>query len=665
MEKIDRMKELVKQLNEYSYHYYVLDNPVVSDKEYDLLYDELVKLEEETNHVFPDSPTLRVGGEPLKGFTPHRHIAPLWSLDKAKTEEELMAWDGRVKRLLGREIALEYVLEYKFDGLTINLTYENGQLVQAATRGNGLEGEAILQQVKTIKSIPLSIDFLGRMEVQGEGLMRLSVLEDYNKTATEPLKNARNAAAGALRNLDPKVTAKRKLDAYCYNVGYIEGRNFTTHMEMLEFLRENKFPVSNYIKICHGITEVIEEIRLLKERTRDLDFLTDGLVIKINDLSLREELGYTQKFPRWAMAFKFEAQEVTTDLLDVVWQVGRTGKLTPSAVLAPVDIGGVTVSRATLNNWDDIQRKKVKKGCRVWLRRSNDVIPEIMGAIEETCEGAEEVKKPQHCPACGSEVIEKGAHIFCPNSLSCKPQLVSAIVHYSSRDAMNIEGFNEKTADQLYEALGIKDIADLYDIKYEDLISLERFGDKKAQNLLEAIDKSKGCSLDAFIYALGIPNVGRKTATDLANHFQSLEAIMKATYEELITIQDVGGIVANSIIDFFHDEKILDSIKRLLNQGVHPQYTGEEKKESPFTGKTVVVTGTLEGYSRKEIKELLEKLGAKVSGSVSKKTDYVIAGEEAGSKLDKAREILASGVETNLRILTEEEFNKILESIDF
>ncbi|MCC5910543.1 MAG: NAD-dependent DNA ligase LigA [Clostridiaceae bacterium] len=662
MEKLDNMKQLIERLNEYSYHYYVLDNPIVSDKEYDELYDQLMELEEETAMVLPSSPTIRVGGEPLKNFQPYRHIAPLWSLDKAKTEEDLVSWDNRVKRLLGENrLPLEYVVEYKFDGLTINLTYEDGQLIQAATRGNGSVGESILQQVKTIKSIPLTIDFKEKIEVQGEGLMALSVLDKYNKTADEPLKNARNAAAGALRNLNPKVTAKRKLDAFCYNVGYHEGVEFQTHMEIIEFLKENKFPVSKYMKLCNNIQEVIEEIKDLQDKMKELDFLTDGLVIKINNLDVRKHLGYTQKFPRWAIAFKFEAEEVTTELKEVIWQVGRTGKLTPSAVLEPIDIGGVTVGRATLNNWDDIQRKKVKKGCRVWLRRSNDVIPEIMGAIEETCQDAETIEKPHTCPDCGSEIIQKGVHIFCPNSLGCKPQLVSSIVHYGSRDAMDIEGFSEKTAAQLYEEVGLKDIADLYDLKYENLIHLERFGDKKVKNLLQAIEESKDCDLGAFIYALGIPNVGRKTATDLAKHFQSLEAVMKAEYDELITLQDVGGIVANSIVEFFQDEKIGQSIERLLDKGVNPTYVGEgQQKESPFTGKTVVVTGTLENYSRKEIKELMEKLGAKISSSVSKNTDYVLAGEAAGSKLDKAKEIVASGVETNLRILTEKDFRKMI-----
>lgn len=661
MDNLDKMKKLIKELNQYSYHYYVLDNPIISDKEYDILYDELVKIEKETQRILPDSPTLRVGGEPLANFTPHRHLAPLWSLDKAKTAAELLTWETRVKRILGdQELPLEYVLEYKFDGLTLNLTYEDGLLVQAATRGNGEIGESIIEQVKTIKSIPLSIDYKGRIEVQGEGVMALSVLEKYNKTAIEPLKNARNAAAGALRNLDPKVTATRKLDAFCYNVGYYEELNFTTHMEMIEFLRGNRFPVSRYIRLFQNMEEIIEEIQLLKEQVKDLDFLTDGLVIKINDLRAREVLGYTQRFPRWAIAFKFEAEEITTELKEVIWQVGRTGKLTPSAVLEAVDIGGATISRATLNNWEDIQRKKVKKGCRVWLRRSNDVIPEILGAVDDDCNMGEELEKPKNCPACGSEVVEIGAHIFCTNSLSCKPQLVAHMVHYASRDAMDIEGFSEKTAEQLYETLEIRDIADLYELKYEDLISLDRFGDKKTKNLLKAIEDSKNRSLEAFIYALGIPNVGRKTAIDLAQHFKSLDAIMKAEYEELITLPDVGDIVANSIINFFHDETILHSIERLLGEGVNPQYQGEEIRESPFTGKTVVVTGTLENFTRKEIKDLLEKLGAKVTGSVSRKTDYVLAGEEAGSKLDKAREILDSEVETSLRILTEEEFKNMI-----
>ncbi|WP_026478886.1 NAD-dependent DNA ligase LigA [Alkaliphilus transvaalensis] len=658
MDKIERMKGLIAEINKHNYQYYVKDNPTISDQEYDALYDELVELEREIGEILPDSPTQRVGGAPLKNFQPHTHLAPLWSLDKSKTAAELLSWDTRVKKLLdGTNHPIEYVMELKFDGLTLNLTYEDGLLVQAATRGNGVVGEGILKQVKTIKTVPLAIAHKGKIEVQGEGIMKLSVLEKYNETAAEPLKNARNAAAGALRNLDPKTTAKRNLDAFFYNVGYYEEMDFNNHLEIIDFLKSNEFPVNGYLKHCKDINEVIEEIEDLKEELKDLDFLIDGIVIKINHIATRKALGYTQKFPRWAMAFKFEAQEVTTKLKDVVWQVGRTGKLTPSAELEAVDIGGVTVSRATLNNWEDIQRKRVKIGCNVWLRRSNDVIPEIMGAIEETCEDAIPVTKPVECPACGSEVVEKGAHIFCPNSLSCKPQLVSRIVHYASRDAMDIEGFSEKTAEQLFESLGLKGIADLYDLNFHDLIKLERFGEKKAQNLLDAIEKSKDCQLDSFVYALGIPNVGRKTAGDLAKHFKSLEAIRGAKYDELILLPDVGDIVAKSIVEFFEDETISKSIEKLLEAGVKPQYEVlEEVENTTFKDKTVVVTGTLEHFSRKEIKDLLEKLGAKVAGSVSKKTDYVIAGEEAGSKLEKAQEIIDSGVETKLRILSEKDF---------
>lgn len=661
MDVLEKMENLIEKLNEYSYRYYVLDDPIVSDKEYDELYDKLLKLEKETVKVLHNSPSMRVGGEVLKGFTTHEHLAPLWSLDKCKTSMDVMAWDLRVRRLIGEDdLPLEYIMEYKFDGLTLNLTYENGQLIQAATRGNGIEGEAILEQVKTIKAIPLSIPFKGRIEVQGEGLMGLSVLEKYNETAQDPLKNARNAAAGALRNLDPKVTAGRKLNAFCYNIGYYEGIEFDTHMEMIDFLRENKFPVSTFVKPFNNIQDVIDEIEKIEKELKGLDFLTDGIVIKINNIQTRKTLGYTQRFPRWAIAYKFEAEEVTTELKDVIWQVGRTGKLTPSAILEPVDIGGVTVGRATLNNWDDIQRKSVKIGCKVWLRRSNEVIPEIMGAIDEICEGAIDIEKPEYCPACHSEVVEKGAHIFCPNSLSCKPQIVSRIVHYASRDAMDIVGFSEKTAGQLFEELDLRGIADLYEVKYEDLINLPRFGDKKAQNLLDAIEKSKVCKLDAFIFALGIPNVGRKTATDLAKHYKSFQAVEEAIFDELITIPDVGEIVANSIIDFFHDEAIRESIEKLLGEGVKPQYEEGEVKESSFSGKTVVVTGTLENYGRKEIQDLLEKLGAKITSSVSKNTDFVLFGEAAGSKLDKAREIIESGVQTNLRVISEAEFQSMI-----
>ncbi|WP_312667418.1 NAD-dependent DNA ligase LigA [Tissierella praeacuta] len=655
-----RIDDLIEIINDLNYHYYTLDDPKVSDKEYDLLYDELVRLEKETGIIQPYSPTQRVGGELVDKFEKHIHLGRLWSLDKSQNEVELINWDNRVRKAINEynlsnvdELpAPKYIVEYKFDGLTVNLTYKDGVLVQGATRGNGNIGEAILPQLKTIKSIPLKIDFKGTMEVQGEGLMPLSALEEYNKNALEPLKNARNAAAGALRNLDSKVTAERNLTAYFYNIGYIEGKTFQKHTEVLEFLKRNRFPVFSYAKEFYSIEEIIKEIEIIKEERHKLDLLTDGLVIKVDDIKTREILGYTNKFPRWAIAYKFEAEETTTKLLEVVWNVGRTSKVTPTAILEPVEIGGVTVKRATLNNYDDIERKGVRINSRVLIRRSNDVIPEILGTVE-TDDETFEIKKPIHCPACNSELVQNGVHIFCPNSLSCKPQLVSRLVHFASRDAMNIEGFSEKTAEKFLEELDIVDLPQIYEVKYEDLIKLEGFKDKKTNNLLKAIEKSKDISLGSFIYALGINNVGIKTANDLANHFKSLDRLKEATFEELITVGEVGEVIANSILEFFHDERILESLDKLLSEGVKPYFKEVEVQRSVFTDKTVVITGTIEGLSRNEIKELVEKMGGKVTGSVSKKTDYVIVGEEPGSKYTKA-------VELGVEIINEEKLKELL-----
>ena len=661
MDKIQRIKELIEEINDLNYYYYTLDQPKVSDKEYDALYDELVKLEKETGRVFPYSPTQRVGGEILDKFEKHFHLDKLWSLDKSQNYGELINWDNRIRRLIEEYNNINedklpsptYVVEYKFDGLTINLTYRDGELVQGATRGNGTVGEAILPQLKTIKTIPLKIDFNGTMEVQGEGLMPLSALRKYNETALEPLKNARNAAAGALRNLDPKVTKERNLIAYFYNIGHIEGKEFTTHMEMLKFIRSNRLPVFDYAKECNSIEDVINEIEKIEEERHNLDILTDGAVIKINDMRTRQVLGYTMRFPRWAIAYKFEAEETTTKLISVQWNVGRTGKVTPTALLEPVEIAGATVRRATLNNYDDILRKRIAIGSRVLIRRSNEVIPEIMGIVD-TEEETVEVEKPTHCPACNSELYQDGVHIFCPNSLTCKPQLVSRIVHFASRDAMNIEGLSEKTAEKLFEELNLMDIGDIYEIKYEELLKLEGFKDKRARNLLEAIERSKDTTLDAFIYALGIPNVGLKTAQDLAEHFKSLRAIMDAKYEELITITDIGPKIAESITEFFHDERILEGIDKLLLEGVKPHYEEIALEESIFTDKTIVITGTIEAYSRKELKEKIQDLGGKVTGSVSRNTDYVIVGENPGSKYEKA-------VELGIEIIDEERLLEIME----
>ena len=635
MDQKARMQELVKRLNETAHAYYVLGEPVISDMQWDAMYDELTNLEKETGTVLPDSPTHRVGGEPLKGFEQHRHITRLWSMDKVQTIDALQDWIRRTEKLAGRG-DLPYFVEYKFDGLTLNLTYREGQLVQAATRGNGEVGEAILPQAKTVRAVPLTIPYQGLLEVQGECIMRLSVLEQYNKTAKEPLKNARNAAAGALRNLDPAVTAARRLDAFFYQVGTIENPPYHTQPGMLEFLRKNGFPVSPYLGEPKNAEELVACIRHIEEIRNTLDFLIDGVVIKVGDFALRERMGFTEKFPRWAVAYKFEAEESVTTLRKVTWELGRTGKLTPLAHLEPVDFYGVTVRKATLNNWGDIQRNSVSLGAPVWIRRSNDVIPEIMGRVGEPGPGEKPIVKPDHCPACGAPLVERGAHLFCMNRVSCRPQAVARLSHFASRNAMDIEGFSEKTAGQVYDQMNVRDPADLYTLTMEQALSLEGFKEKKAGNLLAALEKSKSCPLDAFLFALGIPNVGRKTARDLAQAFGTLEKVEQATEEELTAIQDVGEIVAQSITEFFSFAENKLMIDRLLAAGVHP-HAAAGPSEGPLTGMTVVVTGTLPSLSREEAEELIRQNGGKASSSVSKKTTFVLAGEAAGSKLTKAQ----------------------------
>ena len=661
MDKKIRLEELVELLNKYAYEYYSLDNPSVSDKEYDSKYDELRALEEETGYILPYSPTQRVGDVVLQGFNKYTHKARLWSLDKAQNFDEIKDWHNRNVKFVnemnsrGENLPeLRYVITKKFDGLTINLTYnEDGILQTAATRGNGETGEEVTAQVKTIKEIPLKTSSGNLFEVHGEAIMTVEAFDKYNATSETPLKNLRNGAAGALRNLNVKETARRGLSAFFYDVGYKEGENFKTYEEMLNFIKEKGLPMDDYIRYTTTLEEVEKYINEIKDMRFDLNYDIDGVVIAIDDIRTRELLGYTVKFPKWAIAFKFEAQEATTKLLDVEWNVGRSGRVGPTAILEPVELAGVTVRRATLNNMDDIKRKGVMIGADVFIRRSNDVIPEIMGVVESSLENATEIKVPETCPACGSHLVLDGAHYFCENTLSCKPQMVKSIVHFACRDAMNIEGFSEKTAEQLFEKLDIRSIADLYKLDYEELLTLDKFGPKKAQNLLDAVERSKTPELYRFIYALGIPNVGVKTAKDLVNKFKSIEGLKNATFDELVSVQDVGDIVAKCVLEFFQEEKVLATIDELLKLGVNPSFEEQVIVESSFNGKTVVVTGTLQNYSRGEIKAKLESLGAKVSGSVSKKTDYVIAGEEAGSKLTKAQDL-------GITVLSEEEFEKMI-----
>ena len=659
---LQRMRGLIDKLNEASRRYYDQNESDISDDEWDAMYAELRKLEEKTGERMADSPTRRVGGAVMEGFEQHRHIARLWSMDKAQSEEEILAWAHRCEKQTTEAGGLpknSYCVEYKLDGLTVNLTYDGGRLIQAATRGNGEVGEAILPQAMTIRTIPLKIPFRGRMEVQGEGIMRLSELKKYNEMSAEPLKNARNAAAGALRNLDPQVTASRHLDAFFYQIGYIEGRSFETQQDMLDFMKTNGLNISPFVRPAQTIEEALEAVHQIEKERETLDFLIDGATIKITDMRTREVLGTTDKFPRWSIAFKFPAQETVTKLLKITWEVGRTGKLTPLAHLSPVDICGVTVKRATLNNYDDICRKRVRIGSEVWVRRSNDVIPEIMGVVWDGEGEAPEtdIQPPTVCPACGGPLVklrQDGVHLFCLNRTSCRPQAIARMAHFASRQGMDIETFSTRTAGLFYDELGVRSAADLYSLDREKLVALKGFGEKKADKLFAELEKSKDCELDAFLFAIGIPNIGKKTAYDLMAHFGTLEALMGATEQELVDIEDVGEIVASSITEYFADEENRRFVNRLLEAGVHPQMHMQEDAGTLFEGLTFVLTGTLPTLSRAQAQEMIRKNGGKATGSVSKKTSIVLAGESAGSKLDKAREL-------GVTIIDEAQFLRMIE----
>lgn len=624
------MEEMVETLNRWAYEYYVLDAPSVSDQHYDALYDRLTALEKKEGRVLPDSPTRRIGGEPLKNFEKYNHLEKSYSLDKVQSFNELEAWVTKIKTAYPGVV---FTVEYKYDGLSLSITYENGLLIRAVTRGNGVTGEVVTRQVETINSVPLSIGYKELIEVRGEGYMKRSSLAAYNeKHADEPLKNTRNGVAGAIRNLDPSVTAGRKLDMVFYSLGY-NTLKLRSQTELNEFLKKNRFATNGVFRRCENheeIRAVIEEIG----RTRDsLDFDIDGVVIKTDDFALREELGYTEKFPRWAVAFKFEAEEVVTKLLKVTWMPGRTGKVTPIGHLKPVELCGATISRATLNNIGDIRKKSLKTNSDVYVRRSNDVIPEVLGLAEEG-EDSEEINAPEVCPVCGTPLIERGALLYCPNRNGCSEQIVARLELYCSKDGADIEGLSEKTLKLFYEKLGVISPDGLYALKTSQLMELEGFKEKKAAKITDSIEKSKEMSLPAFLYALGIENVGTKTAADLAERYGSLEKIMQASVEELTAIEDIGEVVAGSIKDYFSDAENVKMIGRLLAAGVKPIYS--EKKEGIFSGMKFVLTGELEGLVRSEAKKLIEEEGGEVMSSVTKNTDIVVAGENAGAKLEKA-----------------------------
>ena len=644
------MRDLIDRINHYSRQYYAEDNPTISDAQWDKLYDQLLQMEKESGIVLPDSPSRRVGGETIQAFKQHRHLNRLWSLDKAKSFEELDQWFSRAKALQTRESLppLKFAVEYKYDGLTINLTYRKGMLIAAATRGNGLVGEEILAQSITVRGIPLSIPYLGLLEIHGECIMRLSDFNFYNKTAQEPLKNARNAAAGAIRNLDPQVTASRRLSAFFYEIGTIEDPPYSDQEGMLSFIRENGFPTTPILTITHDVSQVLETIGKIEDERESLDYLIDGAVVKITDKHTRSIFGYTDKFPRWAIAYKFAAEESITTLESVTWDPGRTGKLTPLGHVSPVEFSGVTVRRATLNNWGDIQRKGLFLGAKVWIRRSNDVIPEIMGTVDGLENGITLVK-PIDCPACNTELVEIGANLFCPNSDGCKPQVVARLSHFAARDAMDIEGFSQKTAELFFDLLDIREPDALYRLTKEELLPLPGFLAKKTDKLLEAINASKNCQLDAFIFAIGIPNVGRGTARDIGMHFNSLDAIRKAGLPALEEVDGVGNILAQSIVDYFADERNIRLITALLGLGVNPHDMAKAGDRQILAGQSVVVTGTLPNLSRDETENLIRSNGGIAASSVSRKTSFLVCGEKAGSKLKKALQL-------NIPILDEAAF---------
>lgn len=645
---MDRMRELIKQLNKWAYEYYVLDNPSVSDRKYDKLYDELTELEKSTGRRDFDSPTRRVGGEPVKGFERHAHISRLYSLDKSVNSEQLDAFFTRVGKVVEKP---EYTVEYKFDGLTMCLTYEGGKFVRATTRGNGVEGEDVTAQCITIRSFPLAIPYLGTLEVQGEAVIRLSVLEEYNKTAKEQLKNARNAVAGAIRNLDPAVTAERKPEILFYNINYMSDGELSSQEAHFEFLREQGFKVFDFLRVCKSAQEVKAAIEEIEAGRKSLDVLTDGAVIKLNSTLARDGLGYTDKFPRWAMAYKFEAEESETVVKQIKWQVGRTGKLTPLALVEPVELAGATVRKATLNNFGDLTRKQVKVGSRVLIRRSNEVIPEILRAVEHG-EGSSDIQKPSVCPFCGSGIEEVGANLFCPNKY-CPPRVVAKVEHFAAKDAMDIEGLSEKTAELMYNKLGLRECSQLYSFTAEDLGRLEGFKTKKINNILGAIKKSKVIPLERFLFALGIDGVGKVAAKDLAKAFKSVENLSSASAEELLALEDIGEITAEAIVNWFKDEKNVKEIDALFAVGVKPTTVEKPVISSIFAGQLVVLTGTLQNFKRSQAQKIIEENGGECQSSVTAKTTLVIAGEAAGSKLDKAQKL-------GIKIIDEAEFENLI-----
>lgn len=656
------MQQLVASLNQYAHAYYVLDEPLISDAIYDQQYDALAALEAETGVVLPGSPTQRVGDAVLPGFEKVTHKKALLSLNKAQTNDQLEAfiktvtkeWHNSTSGTTTGYPMPTFVVMEKLDGLTLNVTYEAGELALAATRGTGEIGENVTAQARTINNLPLSLTTDVRVAFHGEALMTQKAFDVYNKTALEPLKNLRNGAAGALRNLNVAETRRRNLSALFYDITETT-ETFHTLSEKLDWMQAQGLPTVAYT-VCETLEDVIEAVTAIADRRADLQYDIDGVVVRVNETAFAEEMGVTSKFPRSAIAYKFEAEETTTILRDVEWTVGRTGRINPVALLDPVTIGGVTIQRATLNNMADIQKKGVHIGSTIIIRRSNDVIPEIMGTLGDDA-GTTPILKPTVCPACGQETVDEGPFVLCENTLGCKPQLTKAIVHFTKREAMNIVGFSEKTAEQFIEAGIIDDVADLYTLeeKKDAILALPRFGEKKYIKLLEELEASRHMPLNRFVYALGMPTIGRTASRDLVKQFGTLTAIRSASEADLTDVPAFGAIMAHHVYTWFRLPANVSLLERLLGFITIEEGTEEAPVvASPFTGKTVVITGSLANGSRTELKAQLEAMGATVSGAVSAKTDYLIAGEKAGSKLKKAETL-------GTTVLTEAAYYQLIE----
>ena len=659
-----RIHELRAEIRHHDHCYYVLDRPAITDAEYDALYRELAALEREhPDLVTPDSPTRRVGGTPLDRFEQVTHRIPMLSLENAFTDGEIADFDDRVKRFLGlpagEEIA--YVCEPKMDGLAVELVYEGGRLTVGSTRGDGFVGEEVTQNLKTVKSIPLSLSCDNPpelLEVRGEVFLPLDAFQKLNSRREEdgepPFANPRNAAAGSIRQLDPRIAAKRPLAIFCYAPGMVTGASFGTQSEFLAAIRKWGLPVNPLARQVKGVEGILAFYREMAEKRDALPYEIDGVVTKVDSFALQRELGEKSRSPRWAVAIKFPPRQAVTVVEDIVPSVGRTGVITPTAHLRPVEVSGVTVARATLHNWEEMERKDIRIGDTVVIERAGDVIPAVVKVLTDKRSGDEQfLPIPETCPECGSEVVKipDEVAVRCMG-LSCPAQIRESIIHFASRDAMDMEGLGEKYIEQLLRLGLVKNIADLYALTREHFMQFDRMGDRLAENLLNAIEASKQRELSRFIFALGIRHVGEHTAKLLATAFGSIENLERATEEELLSIREVGPRVARSIITFFHNEGNRETIRRMFGAGVRP--TVEEKKVGgKFTGKTFVFTGALTRFTRDDAKRMVENEGGHAAGSVSKKTDYVVAGAEAGSKLAKAREL-------GVTVLTEDQFLEML-----